>query len=50
MAQGIAARGDTAFLHVATSNEAAKRVYEALGFRVRRVVDFQSVRADGRGR
>lgn len=28
------------FLHVAESNEKARRVYEALGFRLRRLVEF----------
>jgi ribosomal protein S18 acetylase RimI-like enzyme len=34
------ARGDTPFLHVVTTNEAAIPVYERLGFRTRRVVEF----------
>lgn len=48
VARGIAARGDTPFLHVAVGNDGARRVYEALGFRVRRVVDFQMVEAVSR--
>lgn len=34
------ARGDTPFLHVVPTNEAAIAVYETLGFRTRRVVEF----------
>jgi predicted GNAT family acetyltransferase len=34
------ARGDTPFLHVVLTNEAAIPVYERLGFRTRRVVEF----------
>ena len=34
------ARGDTPFLHVVPTNEAAIPVYERLGFRTRRVVEF----------
>jgi len=33
-------RGDTPFLHVVTTNEAAIPVYERLGFRTRRMVEF----------
>lgn len=40
VAAGIVAEGDTPFLHVKTENEGAKRVYEKLGFRVRRAVHF----------
>lgn len=35
VAVGIAARGDTAFLHAWKSNAAAIRLYESLGFRLR---------------
>lgn len=35
VAAGIAARGDTAFLHAWKSNTAAIRLYETLGFRLR---------------
>lgn len=35
VAAGIAARGDTAFLHAWKSNTAAIRLYESLGFRLR---------------
>ncbi len=42
---GIAARGDTAFLHAAASNVSAIRLYEALGFRLRRRARFVVMRA-----
>jgi predicted GNAT family acetyltransferase len=38
--QGIIEEGKQPFLHVAQSNENARRVYEALGFRERRLVEF----------
>ncbi|WP_040847868.1 GNAT family N-acetyltransferase, partial [Nitrospirillum viridazoti] len=40
VAAGITAESETPFLHVKTENEGAKRVYEKLGFRVRRAVHF----------
>ncbi|TWB14181.1 putative GNAT family acetyltransferase [Nitrospirillum amazonense] len=40
VAAGIIAEGEIPFLHVKTENEGAKRVYEKLGFRVRRAVHF----------
>lgn len=43
----IRARGDTAFLHVVSSNHNAIRLYEWMGFATRREVTFQSVRAPG---
>jgi predicted GNAT family acetyltransferase len=42
--QEIFARGQQPFLHVAQSNERARRVYEALGFRERRQVEFVLVK------
>ena len=39
LVSGIAARGDTAFLHVVTDNVGAIRLYEALGFTVRRSME-----------
>jgi predicted GNAT family acetyltransferase len=36
----ITARGKTPFLHLKTSNEAAQRVYESLGFRRRRLINL----------
>jgi ribosomal protein S18 acetylase RimI-like enzyme len=40
VATTILQQGNTPILHVAVSNEGARRVYEALGFRQRRLVDF----------
>jgi GNAT superfamily N-acetyltransferase len=40
VARGIIENGRQPFLHVAESNERARRVYEAIGFRQRRMVDF----------
>jgi ribosomal protein S18 acetylase RimI-like enzyme len=40
------ARGDTPFLHVVTTNEAAIPVYERLGFRTRCRVDFVAYERD----
>ena len=39
VAHQIRARGDEAFLHLVETNVTAKRLYESLGFRVRRMVD-----------
>ena len=47
VASTIGYRGDTPFLHVAVGNDGARRVYERLGFRVRRVVDVVAVRTPG---
>jgi len=44
VAAGIRARGETPFLHAAASNVSAIRVYEALGFRLRRRTTFATVR------
>ncbi len=43
VALGILERGETPFLHVAADNDAALRVYERLGFRRRRTVEFAFV-------
>jgi predicted GNAT family acetyltransferase len=43
VAAGILARGAQPFLHVAESNEPARRLYQRLGFTERRVVDFAMV-------
>jgi predicted GNAT family acetyltransferase len=40
VAAGIIEEGSQPFLHVAESNERARRVYEVLGFRQRRLVEF----------
>jgi predicted GNAT family acetyltransferase len=42
---GIRERGDRAFLHAVADNDNAIRLYEALGFRLRRTILFQGVRA-----
>lgn len=39
VAQNIRARGDEAFLHVIETNEAARLLYESIGFRTRRMMD-----------
>ncbi|MET7301018.1 GNAT family N-acetyltransferase [Embleya sp. NPDC005575] len=41
---GIIARGETPFLHAAAENVTAIRLYESLGFRVRRTPSFVAVR------
>jgi len=43
VALGILERDETPFLHVADDNERARRVYEWLGFRRRRTVEFAYV-------
>ncbi|WP_237107954.1 GNAT family N-acetyltransferase [Nonomuraea sp. MG754425] len=45
VAAGIRARGETPFLHAAAGNTDAIRLYERLGFRLRRTTVFQVVRA-----
>lgn len=40
----IRAQGETPFLHAAATNTNAIRLYEALGFRLRRVTSFRAVR------
>ncbi|WP_228992154.1 GNAT family N-acetyltransferase [Streptomyces sp. DH8] len=42
VAHGIRERGETPFLHAAASNTSAVRLYEALGFRLRRRTEFLS--------
>ncbi|WP_432565424.1 GNAT family N-acetyltransferase [Kineococcus sp. SYSU DK003] len=44
VAHGIRERGETPFLHAATHNTGAVRLYENLGFSLRRAVDFARVR------
>ncbi|WP_308204698.1 GNAT family N-acetyltransferase, partial [Frankia sp. R82] len=47
VAAGIRARGETPFLHAAADNTGAIRLYEQLGFRLRRRVTFTAVRIPG---
>jgi ribosomal protein S18 acetylase RimI-like enzyme len=47
VAAGIAARGDTAFLHAVTSNTNAVRLYLELGFTLRREITFPLLRFTG---
>ncbi|WP_091610967.1 GNAT family N-acetyltransferase [Amycolatopsis saalfeldensis] len=44
---GIRDRGETPFLHAAASNVHAIRLYETLGFRLRRELVFSAVRVPG---
>ncbi|MFH8791455.1 GNAT family N-acetyltransferase [Streptomyces sp. NPDC017941] len=44
VAYGIRERGETPFLHTAARNTAAIRLYESLGFQVRRTVRFRAAR------
>ncbi|GLW94377.1 GNAT family N-acetyltransferase [Actinokineospora globicatena] len=44
VAAGIRARGETPFLHTGAANTNAIRLYETLGFRLRRHVRFTAVR------
>jgi ribosomal protein S18 acetylase RimI-like enzyme len=48
VAAAIRSRGDTPFLHAAASNVGAIRLYESLGFRLRRKACFVVARAPGR--
>ena len=43
VAAGIRARGETPFLHTGAANANAIRLYEALGFQVRRQITFMGV-------
>jgi predicted GNAT family acetyltransferase len=45
VAAGIRAGGEAPFLHVAHDNDGARRVYERLGFRVRRTIEFRALRS-----
>jgi ribosomal protein S18 acetylase RimI-like enzyme len=49
VAAGIAARGETPFLHAAADNTGAIRLYEAMGFTHRRTVRFVATRVPGDG-
>ncbi|MEO6125952.1 MAG: GNAT family N-acetyltransferase [Ilumatobacteraceae bacterium] len=44
VARGIVADGSTPILHVAESNDGARRVYQSLGFRTRSMITFAAVR------
>jgi predicted GNAT family acetyltransferase len=44
VAAGIQARGDTPFLAALATNTTAVRLYERLGFKIRREVTFASLR------
>jgi predicted GNAT family acetyltransferase len=45
VATAVLERDEIPFLHVAEGNESAGRVYERLGFRVRRTVEFALVQS-----
>ena len=44
VAAGISERGDTPFLHAAATNTNAIRLYETLGFTLRKRVSFRAAR------
>lgn len=44
VAAGIGARGDTPFLHAAAANTSAVKLYESIGFALRRTTVFRLVR------
>ncbi|OIK26124.1 GNAT family N-acetyltransferase [Streptomyces malaysiense] len=48
VAHGIRERGDTPFLHTGARNTGAIRLYESLGFRLRRTTSFLAARAPER--
>ncbi|MEH0420919.1 GNAT family N-acetyltransferase [Streptomyces sp. B21-083] len=48
VAHGIRARGETPFLHTAAENTNAIRLYESLGFRLRRTTAFMGARVPER--
>jgi ribosomal protein S18 acetylase RimI-like enzyme len=47
VAHGVRERGELPFLHAAAHNTGAIRLYEHLGFELRRTVDFATVRTPG---
>ncbi|MEW9553337.1 GNAT family N-acetyltransferase [Nonomuraea sp. NPDC050783] len=50
VAAGIRDRGETPFLHASATNTYAIRLYERLGFRLRRTTEFRTVRVPARDR
>ncbi|MEV0615740.1 GNAT family N-acetyltransferase [Nonomuraea sp. NPDC050404] len=50
VAAGIRERGETPFLHASAANTHAIRLYERLGFRLRRTTEFRTVRVPARVR
>ena len=44
---GLRARGETAFLHAVATNTGAIRLYEAMGFELRRTTMFRALRTPG---
>jgi ribosomal protein S18 acetylase RimI-like enzyme len=48
VAAGIRSRGETPFLHAVAGNAGAIRLYESMGFRLRRHTVFQEARVPGR--
>ncbi|MET7335100.1 GNAT family N-acetyltransferase [Nonomuraea sp. NPDC005650] len=48
VAAGIRDRGETPFLHASAANAGAIRLYERLGFRLRRTTNFRTVRVPER--
>ena len=49
VAAAILERGGTPFLHVAVSNEPARRLYDHLGFTERRLIEFVVLSPPGSG-
>lgn len=47
VAQGVRDRDELPFLHAAAHNTGAIRLYESLGFELRRTIDFATVRTPG---
>ncbi|MFI7131681.1 GNAT family N-acetyltransferase [Nonomuraea sp. NPDC050153] len=48
VAAGIRDRGETPFLHASAANVGAIRLYQRLGFRLRRTTNFRAVRVPAR--
>ena len=47
VAQRLLDEGITPFLHVAETNDSARRVYERIGFTTRRMTQFAALRTPG---